>query len=144
MSLKTKKSIEGFLRKSDFKFFPYLTMAGNWSKITKESMWKRTSIDKWHQYLFFPIPPLRKKGLTFLIGTVISMGKGKKWISLLTYRKSTSSFSQWNDCTHQKSRDIFFLKGGMGKKSYYCNMSIQALFHKLYLVILLQFLAIAK
>ena len=48
MSLKTKKSIEGFLRKSDFKFFPYLTMAGNWSKITKESMWKRASIDKWH------------------------------------------------------------------------------------------------
>ena len=38
MSPKTKKSIEPFLRKSDFKFFPYLTMAGNWSKITKESM----------------------------------------------------------------------------------------------------------
>ena len=35
MSPKTKKSNEPFLRKSDFKFFPYLTMARNWSKITK-------------------------------------------------------------------------------------------------------------
>ena len=47
---------------------------------------------------FLPHTHFKKKNvLTFLIGTVISMGKGKKWISLLTYRKSTSSFSQWND-----------------------------------------------
>ena len=55
--------------------------------------------------------------LTFLIGTVISMGKGEKQISLQTYRKSTSSFSQWNDCTYQKSKDIFFLKGAWGRKA---------------------------
>ena len=67
-----------------------------------------------------------------------------KRISLLRYRKSFFSFSQSYDCTYQKSKVIFFLKGGMGKKSYYCNFSIQALFHILYLVILLQFLAIAR
>ena len=47
---------------------------------------------------FLPHTPFKKKNvLTFLIGTVISMGKRKKQISLLTYRKSNSSFSQWND-----------------------------------------------
>ena len=42
---------------------------------------------------FLPHTPFKKKNvLTFLIGTVISMGKRKKQISLLTYRKSSFSF----------------------------------------------------
>ena len=42
---------------------------------------------------FLPHTPFKKKNvLTFLIGTVISMGKGKKRIFLLTQRKSTFSF----------------------------------------------------
>ena len=42
-----------------------------------------------------PIPAAGTEGSSVLfIGTVISVGKGEKQISLLTYRKSTSSFSQ--------------------------------------------------
>ena len=101
----------------------------------------------WQMTLITILPhtPFKKKNvLTFFIGAIISMGKGKKWFSLLRYNKSTFSFSQWNGRTYQKSEDIFFLKVGMGKKSYYCNLSIKALFYILYLVILLQFLAIVR
>ncbi len=38
MSPITKKTIEAFLRKADFKFPTYLMMTRNRSKITKESM----------------------------------------------------------------------------------------------------------
>ena len=48
-----------------------------------------------------------------------------------------------NDCTYQESKDIFFLKGGMGKKSYYYHLSIQALYHILSLVILHDFAPIS-
>ena len=68
---------------------------------------------------FLPHTHFKKKNvLTFPISTVISMGKGKMGISLLTYRKSTFSVFQGNDCAYQKSKDIFFLKMGMEKKSY--------------------------
>ena len=41
---------------------------------------------------FLPHTPFKKKNvLTFLIGTVISMGKGKKLISLLTYTQCAPS-----------------------------------------------------
>ena len=70
-----------------------------------------------------PHTPFKKKNiLTFFIGTVISMGKGKKanFLTNLYASKEICLFplSHGNDCTYQKSKDIFFLKGGMGKKSY--------------------------
>ena len=129
-----KKSNEPFLRKSDFNFFPYLTMARNRSKITKESMWKSASIEKWH--FSFPYPPY------FFDWYSHFTGKRKKLISYMLVRKFP--FSRGNDCTYQKSKDIFFLKGGMGKRSYYCHLSIEALFHILSIVILIQFPTIGR
>ena len=77
MSLKTKKSNEPILRKSDFKFPTYLTMTRNLSKSLKKVCERGLGLTNDTNKFSSPYPFRKINVLTFLIGTVISMRKGK-------------------------------------------------------------------
>ena len=67
---------------------------------------------------FLPHTTFKKKNvLSFLICIVISMGKVEK-VKFLYVTKEIHffHFSHGNDNTFKKTKDIFFLKWGMGKK----------------------------
>ena len=85
------------------------------------------------QIIVIPISPLRKK-------------KEKEEVDFLYVSRDIHFFPFPIEMTVpiKKLRTFFFLKGGMGKKSYLCHLSIEALFHILSLVILLQFPVILK
>ena len=144
MSLKTKKSNEPILRKSNFKFPTYLTMTRNLSKSLKRVCERGIGLTNDTNNFSFPCPLYEKKCPYFFDRYSHFTEKRKKLISHMLVRKFIFPLSHGNDYSYQKSKDIFFLKGGMGKKSYQCHLSIQALFHMLSLVILVQFLAIVR
>ena len=78
MSLKTKKSNEPILRKSNFKFLTYLIMARNLSKSLKKVCERGLGLTNGTNNFSSYTPFKKKNVLTFLIGTVISKEKGEK------------------------------------------------------------------